>query len=493
MISVVYCTRKTSPEHQTHLRKSSGIKDIEIIEIINNGESLTKCYNRGLKQTKNDIVVFCHDDIFFNKNGWGKKLINHFHESDYGILGIAGTTHLPESGQWWEDPTKMVGEVKHSWEGKTWKNQYSGCFPNEIIDTVIVDGLFFAVDKTRIKKKFDTKVEGFHFYEIDFCLRNRIEGVKIGVIFDVKLTHKSIGQTNDSWEENRKIFAEKYKDNLPFNLDVKPFIDEITPNYNQTPKLKIIVSTTGKKKHLNKILKQIESLQYSNASIDVIVNAKDKDKFEDFNVDGVTLHEGMYDTLGKNLSVLRWDDEFISTEDELVLFLSADVDIKNNILVGFVKTYLKNKNNFGAIFPRTLNEDNSILSCGTNIFVLVRGDKQLVDFKYSGGNSYYKYNEGVQNEDLGGIGKCFMTTRANLEKYVWFKLNYEKSFYETEFALQCSNDRKRVFVDNNSVVRLRKSFIQRDNPQLNEDFKSLMGVFQENKDYMKFIKVIQQK
>lgn len=42
MITIVYCTRKTNPEHKEHLIKSSGIhKDIEVIEIINNGESLT--------------------------------------------------------------------------------------------------------------------------------------------------------------------------------------------------------------------------------------------------------------------------------------------------------------------------------------------------------------------------------------------------------------------------------------------------------------------
>ena len=61
MVTVVYCTRETKPEHKEHLIKSSGLhKHIEVIEIINNGESLTHTYNRGLKQAKNDIVVFCH-------------------------------------------------------------------------------------------------------------------------------------------------------------------------------------------------------------------------------------------------------------------------------------------------------------------------------------------------------------------------------------------------------------------------------------------------
>jgi hypothetical protein len=76
MISIVYCTREPNPKHSEHLIKSSGFsnKGVEVIEVVNNGESLTKCYNRGFKQAKHDIIVFCHDDIILNKDGWGKKI-----------------------------------------------------------------------------------------------------------------------------------------------------------------------------------------------------------------------------------------------------------------------------------------------------------------------------------------------------------------------------------------------------------------------------------
>ena len=212
MISVIYCTRESNRSHYDHLRKTSGLSNkIEIIEIVNNGESLTKAYNRGLKQATNDIVVFCHDDIIFNKNGWGRKLLNHFNTTDYGILGMAGTTDLDDTGRWWSDASKMVGIVKHSHQGKTHESKYSGNFGSKIIETITVDGLFFAIHKDRIKEEFDETVEGFHFYEVDFCFRNHLAGVKIGVMFDVKITHKSIGQTNDEWEKNRVEFASKFE------------------------------------------------------------------------------------------------------------------------------------------------------------------------------------------------------------------------------------------------------------------------------------------
>lgn len=221
MISVVYCTRNSNPEHKEHLIKSSGLhKHLEVIEIINNGEDLTKSYNKGLKKAKNDIVVFCHDDLIVETKNWGQKLIKLFERNqDYGVIGVAGTKNMPVSGQWWEDRSKMYGRVAHTHEGKTWLSAYSDDLGQNIEETVIVDGLFFAIDKTKIKTKFNESVKGFHFYEITFCFENFLKGVKIGVTTMIRVNHMSIGMTNEQWETNRIEFAEKFKDNLPVNIN----------------------------------------------------------------------------------------------------------------------------------------------------------------------------------------------------------------------------------------------------------------------------------
>ena len=171
MITVVYCTRKTNPEHKEHLIKSSGLhKHIEVIEIINNGESLTKSYNKGLKQAKNNIVVFCHDDLTIETKQWGNKLVKQFEKNpEYGIIGVAGTKYMASSGQWWEDKRKMYGRVKHTHEGKSWLSAYSDDLGLELEEVVIVDGVFFAVDKSRLKTNFNESVEGFHFYDVTIC------------------------------------------------------------------------------------------------------------------------------------------------------------------------------------------------------------------------------------------------------------------------------------------------------------------------------------
>jgi glycosyltransferase involved in cell wall biosynthesis len=220
MITVVYCTRKSNPEHQEHLIKTSGLhKHIEIIEIINNGEDLTKSYNRGLKQAKNNIVVFCHDDITLETKNWGNKLIKLFESNpEYGIIGVAGTKYLSQSGRWWENPKKMYGRVQHTHEGKTWLSSYSADLGQNLEEVVLVDGLFFSVDKSKIKKTFNEDVKGFHFYDVNFCFENYIENVKVGVTTVIRVNHQSIGMTNEQWEANRVEFSEKFKDKLPVNI-----------------------------------------------------------------------------------------------------------------------------------------------------------------------------------------------------------------------------------------------------------------------------------
>lgn len=220
MISIVYCTRDKNKTHIEHLLKVCGNPKVEIIEYVNKGESLTKFYNKALEETKNDIVVFIHDDVFVETKQIANKIVRMFEKNpEYGIIGVAGTKYMSETGRWWDSPKSMYGRVAHTHEGKTWLSEYSPDQNKRIEETVIVDGVFFAVHKNRIKKNFDESVEGFHFYDVDFCFQNHMEGVKVGVTTEIRINHMSIGMTNDQWELNRQKFAEKYKDNLPVRIE----------------------------------------------------------------------------------------------------------------------------------------------------------------------------------------------------------------------------------------------------------------------------------
>jgi hypothetical protein len=220
MITIGFSTRKIDNSFVELLKKTCGVSNLQIIPIENEGKySLPEAYNMILEQATNDIVVLCHDDIYFDSKNWGSKILKHFKRSpEYGILGLAGSTQLPESAKWWEDFSKMKGIVNHEHEGKKWESKYSASLGNQIEDVVLVDGLFIVLNKKNIKQTFNEEIKGFHFYDVDFSFRNFIEDVKIGVIYDVRVTHKSIGQTNEQWEQNRIKFAEKHKDILPIKI-----------------------------------------------------------------------------------------------------------------------------------------------------------------------------------------------------------------------------------------------------------------------------------
>jgi len=265
MLTVVYCTKETKPEHQEHIIKSSGLhKYIEVIEIINNGESLTKCYNRGLKQAKNDIVVFCHDDITIETKQWGKKLIKLFNENEeYGIIGVAGSKYMADNATWWIDRKTMYGRVQHTSGGKTWLSSYSPDQGNNLVEVLNVDGVFFSAHKGRIKKNFDESVEGFHFYDVDFSFQNHMADVKVGVMTKIRINHLSIGETNDEWEKNREVFAKVNADSLP---------RRINETFDGSRKLKVMIPHLNENSFLTPIIKLGADLNKINCSVGVVSN-----------------------------------------------------------------------------------------------------------------------------------------------------------------------------------------------------------------------------
>jgi len=244
MITVGFSTRKENEYFVELIKSTCGIKDVEVIQKVNNGEkSLSATYNEILEESSNDIVILCHDDILFEKPYWGKRIVEHFEkQKEFGILGIAGTKYLPSSGRWWDIQGEMVGQVYHQHNGKKWLSEYNKPFGGKVIETVLVDGLFLSLHKKRIKKNFDEEFDGFHFYDVSFCFSNFIEGVKIGCVSNIPVTHLSIGMTNEKWEKNRVFFKEKYSKNIPQIIKTTyesnemnknlPLVSVVTPIHN---------------------------------------------------------------------------------------------------------------------------------------------------------------------------------------------------------------------------------------------------------------------
>ncbi|MHA1975153.1 MAG: glycosyltransferase [Candidatus Hodarchaeales archaeon] len=459
MISIIYCTRKSNPEHTEHLYKSCGGKDIDIIEIINNGESLTKCYNRGLKQTKYDIVVFCHDDIIINTKNWGKKLKKQFEENpEYGIIGVAGSTEIGETGKWWEDKGLMVGFVKHSSNGKTWESRYSGLFHDEIIETVMVDGLFFAVDKNKLKYKFDESVEGFHFYDVDFCFGNHINGNKVGVGFNIKIIHKSIGETDDEWEKNRIGFIDKWKDNLPTSIKGRIICDTKPIKIKKEPKLAIIVLTKSNLDLLFSCLTSIsEKTNYENYKIyigDTGSTDLELSEIEAFieDDDKVSLTEiGDY-MFSKNNNQIA--NEIIDEDTQLLLFCNNDIELINDAISLLVRTYIKNKNTAGTIGARLHFYDNKIQHGGIYCRYSIKNKKVVIN--HFGIDSYYGYKNHNINV-FGNTGAFLLINKYLFNSLGSFNEDYDICFEDVELSIKALLINKKNILVNDAVCYHKES------------------------------------
>ena len=450
MVSVVYSTRKPNREFQEYIKKTIGLKDFEIYEIVNNGQkSLTQCYNEGLDNTKNSIVVFCHDDILL-KEGWGKKIIKHFQNTDYGILGMAGTTDMAETGRWWEDQTKMIGIVSHSHQGKTWENRYSENFGDDIIETVILDGLFFVAHKDRIKERFDENIKGFHLYDVDFTFNNHLSGVKVGVMFDIKITHKSIGMTNEEWEKNRQQFVEKYKDNLPYKI--KPevrFIDTpFSKKLKENPKIAIIIPTKGNvhllKQCINSIYDQDGYTMFKIYIADT--GSTDEEKTEIKNFISKMTECGLIEYDFYNFAVINNDvvENHIDKDTELLLFCNNDIKLLNDAITRMVAIYLNNKKTVGTIGARLHFGDNTVQHSGIMMFL---NQNYQIGITHHGLRSYYNYNKELKKNVLGNTGAFMMINKKLFTDIGGFNTSYRECFEDVELNIECINrNKENIFV-----------------------------------------------
>jgi len=489
MISVVYSTRQNDPLFTSHLNKTT-VGDIEILQYINNGEySLTELYNRGLQESTNDVVVFCHDDIIL-KSGWDKKIINHFNSTDYGILGMAGTTDIDESGQWWKDTSKMVGIVKHSSEGKTWESKYSNNFGKDIIQTIMLDGLLFAVHKDRIKKTFNEDIKGFHFYDFDFTFGNHLEGVKVGVMFDVKITHKSVGQTNDQWDKNRLEFCNIYADHLPHNLPVELRYEGKMKKYpKNSPNVAVVIPTKGNVEMLKECVDSIvEKDTYRNLEIFIADTGSSDDEIKEIkklvlgHKSEVIIHLIEYDYYNFasiNNSVVR---DHIDRKFELLLFCNNDIKLVNDAITRMVNTHNQNKKSVGTIGARLHFRDNTIQHSGISVFLNQQPQTKAYfpALTHYGINSYHTYHD-TKREVLGNTAAFMMMSKTLFDSIGGFSEQYNECFEDVQLNIDCLQRGKKNIFQGDAVCYHYES-----QTRLKDESKQK----RESEDYMKIIPYI---
>lgn len=445
MITIGYCTKQIDPKFQKYITDSCGIKDVEVIPFENPGtHSLTEAYNIILNKATNDIVVLCHDDIRIKTKKWGRKVVEHFENSDYGVIGVAGTYYYPESGRWWEDNRTMVGCVnhKHPITNKEYSSKYSCLVGDGIIPVVSLDGVFMVVHKKRIKYNFNEDVKGFHFYDVDFTVGNYLEGVKIGCITNIRVLHFSIGQTNDEWEKNRIKFVDRWKNNLPLTNDnIEIFYKNYSVNIKKSPKISIIILSKSANQLLFSCVDSIlNKSSYNNYEIVVGDTGSKDEEIKEFRTrytkENIKLVElGSYHFAKNNNEIVN---NHISEDCELLLFCNNDIELINDAISHMVNTYNQNKKSVGTIGARLHYEDNTIQHSGISAHV---DEEKNIFLSHFGLKQRYLYYE--NNLNVIGNTAAFLMINKNLFLNIdKFSENYEECFEDVDLNIKTINANK---------------------------------------------------
>jgi GT2 family glycosyltransferase len=458
MITIIYSTHKDSNYNQKfkeHLSKSVGVKNFEIIEYENlNQYSLSEVYNRGIRESKNNIVVCVHNDIKL-ETGWGKKLLKNFQENpEYGIIGKAGSCYFPESGIYWERMKQtMVGQVYHHPEGQNkWLSRYSTKLP-ELIPVVTIDGLFIAFDKTKIKHQFDETIGKFHFYDHSFCVPNYLDGVKIGVTSSFDITHQSVGQPNEEFFESKEKFLEKYRSVLP--LDLKPekiYIEQIKEKpLKNIGKVAVIIPTKGKVEMLHDCVKSF--YDHCNSELFTIFIADTGSTDDEKNwvkenvltLGDVRLIEYDYYNFAKiNNDVVK---NYVTEEFNYILLCNNDIKLLNNAIYNML-TVFKENGSVGTVGARLYFEDNTVQHGG---IVMFRDEEKRIQVSHLGIRTYYGFN--TQNHEvIGNTGALLMIRKNVFEKFGMLNENYIGCFEDVELNLKCIISNYKNIICNKTVA-----------------------------------------
>jgi hypothetical protein len=164
--------------------------------------SAGEAYNDAIDKSVNDLIVFCHQDMFFPEP-WISQLLESCEWLDgkdpiWGVLGCSGITR----------ERRMYGYVYSSGLGIVGK-------PSEPAEIQTLDEIVVVLRKSS-GLRFDERLPHFHFYGTDICLRAAARGMKSYAIsaFCVHNTYQNFNLTNEFYESCEYI-RKTWKNCLP--------------------------------------------------------------------------------------------------------------------------------------------------------------------------------------------------------------------------------------------------------------------------------------
>ncbi len=144
-------------------------------------DSAAKAYNDAIDRSSNDLIVFCHQDIFLPET-WLRQLEGavtcvEAQDPGWGVLGSYGKT---QDGRGWghvySSGRKVIGEPLQQ------------PVPIQTLDEIVL------ILRKSSGLRFDDTLPHFHFYGTDICMRAAAKGMKSYAIsaFCIHNTHQAL-------------------------------------------------------------------------------------------------------------------------------------------------------------------------------------------------------------------------------------------------------------------------------------------------------------
>ncbi len=198
------------------------------------------------------LLIFCHQDVrplqsplpegmqgavpdlpasmrwarkaFLEPGLWLKITTELVRQEDTGIIGVAGAIGVVGETPWWQYPD-VSGSAIHITDNKKPAINLYGPFGR----VAVLDGICLMFRSGTYRKLLPppSELTGFHYYDMDLCIRAHLAGLKNWTVPLVLVhEHKGKGATRSRLRDDRKVFWDIYKESIPFSVP-----KELLPGY----------------------------------------------------------------------------------------------------------------------------------------------------------------------------------------------------------------------------------------------------------------------
>lgn len=200
----------------------------EIIKIDNPGTmGICTAYNLGASKAQYPYLLFIHEDVQFETQNWGDKLVQHLKRPEIGIVGLAGATRKTKMISSWyqllvgdKDANRYNYKQVFKFQDRVPELRINNPLQEDTSSVITLDGFFLAIEFSKFNQfKFDESLlKSFHGYDLDFSLSVSAKYQNI-VVYDILLVHFSEGKVNEGWENEVLLVHKKWMDILPIGKE----------------------------------------------------------------------------------------------------------------------------------------------------------------------------------------------------------------------------------------------------------------------------------